>query len=175
VKLEALLAYLLFTGQAFIYNYTVVGSGIVFSVQSQYFHFDILKRIVRQRRDTILNRIILAVLNLGVGFGLVQNTFGITGTAYRPFGYRLGFSVTSTVLAPQTRGQGPTLGLTAIPNGGPAYKLFNQMIGVLLILQQLEIYSLSVGKGGRLVLGITGEILELKAFPKIIAKWHQAT
>jgi hypothetical protein len=171
VKIESLLAYLLFIGEAYVYNPTVVGAGIVFTVQSEWFRFKALQKMLEKRQNDYLTRVILALLNLGVGWGLVQNTFGITGTAYRPFGYSLGFSVTSDALAPKTKASGPTFGITAIPNGGPLYRVLNQLVGVLLIVQQLYVYSVSIGKGGRIVLGITGEVLTLKVLPTMMDDW----
>ncbi|WP_067933784.1 hypothetical protein [Alicyclobacillus kakegawensis] len=168
VKIEALLAYLLFIGEAYIYNPIVVGAGIVFTVQSRWFRLKALQKVLQEGKNHDLDRAILALLNLGVGWGLIQNTFGITGTAYRPFGYALGFSVTSEALAPKTKVSEPTFGITAIPNGGPLYRALNRLVGVLLIVQQLYVYSVSIGKGGRIVLGITGEVLTLKVLPKMM-------
>ncbi|WAH37782.1 hypothetical protein [Alicyclobacillus dauci] len=167
VKLEALLAFLLFTKQAYVMNPTVVGAGIVYSIQSDWFLLSTLQRMLEERRNHPLERIVLAVLNLGVGWGLMQNSFGITGTAIGPFPYTLGFSTTSKLL--ERSNAAPTLpGLATLPNGGPVYKLFNQLIGFLLVIQQLHIYSVSIGKAGRVVLGITGNLLALKSIPKLL-------
>lgn len=171
VKIEALLAYLLFTGQAFIHDPTMVGAGIVFSVQSEWFRFKALQKMLQERKNNPLDRIVLALLNLGVGWGLIQNTFGITGTTPRPFDHHLGFSVTSEALAPKAKAPGPTFGITAIPKGGPLYRVLNRLVGVLLMVQQLHIYGVSLGKGGRIVFGITGEILRLNVLPKMLDEW----
>lgn len=173
VQIEAMLAFLLFTGQAYVQNHTVVGAGIVFSIQSQWFHLKTLQRILEQRKHNPMDKLVLALLNLGVGLGLMQNTFAITGTAYRPFTHHLGFSMTSNLLASSRSQNSAVPGLTAIPKGGPTFKWFNRVVGFLMVIQQLGIYSVSVGKGGRLVLGVTGDVLALKAFPQIIEKWRQ--
>jgi hypothetical protein len=167
MQIEALLAFLLFTKQAYVKNPTVVGAGIVYSIQSDWFHFHALERMLEERKHNPLDRIILTLLNLGVGWGLMQNTFGITGTAIAPFPYSLGFSVTSTLLQ-KTNYSPSSPGLTALPNGGPIYKLFNPIIGFLLVIQQLYIYSVSIGKGGSIVLGVAGDLLTLKSIPKLL-------
>ncbi|CAM3998738.1 hypothetical protein [Alicyclobacillus pomorum] len=174
VKIEALLAYLLFTGQAYIHDPTFVGAGIVFSVQSEWFRFKALQKVLQARKNNELDRMILALLNLGVGWGLVQNTFGITGVTPRPFDHQLGFSVTSDALASKAKTPGPTFGITAIPNGGPLYRVLNRLVGVLLMVQQLHIYGVSLGKGGRIVFGITGEVIRLKVFPKMLEEWFKS-
>jgi hypothetical protein len=173
IKIEALLAFLLLTGQAYVQNPTVVGSGLVFTIQSDWFTLQTVQHMLKNQEKPFIYTAVLTLLNLGVGVGLVQNTFGITGTAYGPFPYQLGFSTTSDLLS--TTNNGPVLpGLAAIPEGGPMYKWFNRVIGLLLIGQQLELYSVSVSKGGRLVLGITGQLLKLRVLPKMLDKWRQS-
>lgn len=169
IKLEALLAYLLLSGIAYIQNPTVVGSGIVFTVQSDLFTLQSVQHILSQKENTGTERIVLALLNLGIGLGLMQNTFGITGTAYGPFPYQLGFSTTSTLVEPRQQSNTPG-GLAAIPNGGPTYRWFNRVVGFMLAIQQLCIYSVSISKGGSLVFGISGSNLALRSVHRLLDK-----
>ncbi|EPZ47391.1 hypothetical protein [Alicyclobacillus acidoterrestris] len=167
IKLEALLAFLLLTGQAYIQNPTVVGSGIVFTVQSDLFKLQTIQSMLKERNHNELDRIILTLLNLGVGWGLMQNSFGITGVGYGSFPHKMAFSTTSVLLQPGPQRDNAG-GIAALPNGGPVYRWFNRVIGFMLAIQQLYIYSISISKGGRLVFGITGNVLALRSLEKTL-------
>ncbi len=160
LKLMALLAYLLLTKQAYINSGSVVASGLVLTVASPLFDWDIIKNVLAQTEDSMLQRIVQILINLVLGISLITslNQFTITSVRMDPK-YFLLFHVSSRSLQ-RVRSERPSM--LTLPEKIPTLKNLNVMIGVLLTLQLLRVIHLTIARGGDLGLGVSGDLLAMK-------------
>jgi hypothetical protein len=160
LKLMALLAYLLLTKQAYINSGSVVASGLVLTVASPLFDWDIIKNVLAQTEDSMLQRIVQILINLVLGISLITslNQFTITSVRMDPK-YFLLFHVSSRSLQ-RVRSERPSM--LTLPEKIPTLKNLNVMIGVLLTLQFLRVIHLTIARGGDLGLGVSGDLLAMK-------------
>jgi len=160
LKLMALLAYLLLTEQAYINSGSVVASGLVLTVASPLFDWNIIKKILAQTEDSALQRIVQILINLVLGISLItsQNHFSITSVRMDPK-YFLLFHVSSLSLQ-RVRRELPSM--LTLPERIPTLKSLNVIIGILLTLQLVRVIHLTIARGGDLGLGVSGELLAMK-------------
>ncbi len=160
LKLMALIAYLLFTRQASINSGSVVASGIVLTVTSHLFEWEKIKQVLSEHENTLLQRIVQILITIVIGIGMLDShqLFTVTSVRFDPDFFIL-FNVSSIALQRRRR---ILPSLLTIPLNIASLRNLNRILGVLSILQFMRVLYLSIGRGGELGLGITGDFLAMK-------------
>ena len=166
LQLEALVAYLLLIDEVYLTSATVGASTIVGIIGSKWFTWRYLQKMLRENRLSFKrNRIILMVLNLVVGLNLFETRHGLTLTGLAAtIQHEMAFVASSREL---TREQRILPSLLTPPIRSPQLGVLNKLVGALLMIQQLRVVGIYVGRGGELGFGISGDMLRLKVLPQL--------
>ncbi len=159
LKLMALVAYLLLSDQAFINSGSVVASGIVLTITSPLFEWQKIKEILTEHENGLLQRIVQFLITMVIGIGMMDShqLFTITSVRFDPEFYIM-FNVSSIALQRRRR---ILPSLLTIPLNIKSLRNLNRILGVLMILQFMRVIYLTIGRGGELGLGITGDFLAM--------------
>lgn len=159
LKLMALIAYLLLSDQAIIDSGSVVASGIVLTVSSPLFEWEKIKQVLSEHENSLLQRIVQFLITMVIGIGMMDShqLFTITSVRFDPSFYIM-FNVSSVALQRRRR---ILPSLLTIPLNIKSLRNLNRILGVLMILQFMRVIYLTIGRGGELGLGITGDFLAM--------------
>ena len=160
LKLAAVVVYLLLTDQAYIASGSVVASGMVLAVNSSLFDWKVIKNALSSKKISAFQNMVLFILNLVIGIGLMSpdRVFTITSTRFDPLFYII-FNVSGSSIQ---RVQRLLPSQLTLPKDIPTLKLLNVIIGLLMTMQLVRVAYFSIGRGGELGFGVTGDLLAMK-------------
>lgn len=172
LRVEALIAYLLFIGEANIALPGISASTTVWGVSSKWFKFSALQSLLKDTNSTFYYRTaLLLLLNLAMGIGLIKK--------------KIEFVVTGFGLTPDDRGNtqlrfflsGPPLSrkpsripgkYTPPPYNTQTLYWMGVVVGILLIAQQARIVNVGAERGG--AIGFDVSTFAFRALPVYLQK-----
>lgn len=166
LQLEALIAYLLLIDEVYLTSATVGASTIVGIIGSKWFQWQRLQNLIGENpRSFKRNRIVLMVLNLVVGLGLFETRRGLTLTGLSATRqHEMAFVASSVQLTREAR---ILPSLLTPPIRSPQLSVLNKLVGGLLMIQQLRVAEVYMGRGGEVGFSISGSMLRLKVLPQL--------
>lgn len=170
LRLEALLAYLLFSGEAYVSDATATASAMVWTISSKWFKWRRVQRLLADNEGTFrYRRAILMLLNLAIGIGLMvrELPFVITAVSFHK-NLTMRF-ITSAAPLQRSRRRLPSKLTLPLMNG--KLHLISVMIGFLLLIQQARIDGFLVERGGLLGFSIAADVFAFKVIPRILQEF----
>ena len=174
LRIEALLAYLLLTGEALIVESSVAGSTMVWTVGSKWFRFKTLQRMLTDNTASFRYRTaVLMLLNLAVGVGLIVRKLPFVLTAAGLDRYLQLRFFTSAAPLQRTRRVAPSQ--LTLPQMNAKLYWLGVIVGGMLIVQQARIESLLMERGGLMGFSITADTFRMKVLPEVIQELLENT
>ncbi|KYP80191.1 hypothetical protein [Ferroacidibacillus organovorans] len=159
IQLEAYMALLLFTGEAYVDGITVGASALFLRIRSPMFEW---KRLSTERSIEHLGtaKAVLALMNFAVGVQLFfrKLPFVITAVSF-PEGKEIRFVTTANTIQ---RVERKLPSKFTFPEQTRSTHALNKLLGALLTFQVLRIYTVSMGRGGELAFSIGGSIFQFR-------------
>ncbi|MCF8565958.1 hypothetical protein LLE49_14630 [Alicyclobacillus tolerans] len=172
LRIEALLAYLLFVGEAYLLEASSGASTMVFTIGSKWLRFSAIQRLLEDDSVSFRHRTaILMLLNLAIGVGLIFRKFPFVLTAVGINRYlELRFY---TSAAPLQRTRRLTPSLLTLPRMSAKLHWIEVIIGGMLVVQQAKVDSVLVERGGLVGFSIAADTFRLHVLPDIIQRLVQ--
>jgi hypothetical protein len=166
LRIEALLAYLLLISEAHIENASAAASITVWTVRSPWFRWQALRNLLQQNPGNFrYHRAVLMLLNMGIGSGLVS----LTAVNHDKFNTIKFF--TSAAPLQRSKLRLPSKLTLPLMNSKMNSKLhwLNIIIGSLMIIRQLYVDGVAMGRGGEIGFVITGDVFDFKVIPQYMS------
>lgn len=169
LRIEALLAYLLLVGEAYLSSSTIAASTMVWTISSKWFRFTALQKLLKDDSVSFRSRrAILMLINLAIGVGLIMRRLPFVLTAVGVDRYLEMRFYTSA--APLQRTARTLPSQLTLPQMNAKLHWIGVIVGGLLVVQQARIDGFLVERGGLLGFSIAADTFRLQVLPDIIQK-----
>jgi len=172
LRIEALIAYLLFIGEAKIDLPGISATTTVWGISSEWFQFSALQTLLKDNHCTFSHRItILMLLNLAMGIGLIRKKLEVVVTGFGLTPDSDGNAHLRFFLSGPPFSRKPSLApgkYTPPPYNTQTLYWLGVIVGILLISQQARIMNVGVERGG--ALGFDVSTFTFKALPAYLQK-----
>ncbi|QSO50481.1 hypothetical protein JZ785_16275 [Alicyclobacillus curvatus] len=169
LRIEALLAYLLLTGEAHILESSVAGSTMVWTIGSKWFRFKALQRLLKDDTSSFRYRTaVVMLLNLAIGVGLIVRKLPFVLTAVGLDRYLQMRFFTSAAPLQRTRRVDPSQ--LTLPQMNAKLYWIGVIIGGMLVAQQARIEALLLERGGLIGFSILADTFRMKVLPEMVQR-----
>lgn len=169
LRIEALLAYLLLVGEAYLLDSSIGASTMVWTIGSKWFRFSALQRLLKDDSASFKHRTaILMLMNLAIGVGLMVRKLPFVLTAVGIDRYLNMRFFTSA--APLQRTARTLPSLLTLPQMNAKLYWLGVVVGSMLVAQQARVDRFLLERGGLIGFRISADTFRLKVLPVIVQR-----